>query len=334
MIRAIVLGLALAAFAPRAHANDRTAAEAAFLKGKELEKAGRTAEACDAFSRSQQLDPQLGTQYNLARCYERLGKLASAWTLYRELAQRDSNVARRKDSADRARDLTPRLTRLLVNLEGQTPGLSVARNGADATASVGIETPVDPGAYLIEARADGYKPFTAEVSAHGEGMTVTVTIPVLEPLPAGSEQPAALPTIPAVGDDDDDEPVDDEPRPDRGRTLVGLGVAGTGVALVGTGLVFGALARATWNDARAICGGDLICDNQANLDRANALAGDARSRGNVATVLVGVGAAAIAGGVILWLTAPSGDPERDETAWRVIPSIGPGGTFVTLRGSL
>jgi hypothetical protein len=39
-------------------------------------------------------------------------------------------------------------------------------------------------------------------------------------------------------------------------------------------------------------------------DEAKKLSGDARQLGNAATVAIVVGAAAVAGGVILWLTAP------------------------------
>ena len=85
---ATITAVALAAARPAARADDtvdKPAAEAAFLRGKELMKEGYLAEACDAFARSQRLDPQLGTQYNLALCYEQLGRTASAWALYREL---------------------------------------------------------------------------------------------------------------------------------------------------------------------------------------------------------------------------------------------------------
>jgi Flp pilus assembly protein TadD len=71
-------------------------------------------EACAAFERSQKLDPQWGTLYNLATCYAQSDRLASAWVAYRELAQRDTNPARRKDAAQKAKDLEKRLPRLLA----------------------------------------------------------------------------------------------------------------------------------------------------------------------------------------------------------------------------
>src|SRR5205823_502962 len=59
-------------------------------------------------------------------------------------------------------------------------GFAVRVNGADATNLLGIETPVDPGQYTVIASAPGFKDWTATVSATGEGLTVTVSIPTLE----------------------------------------------------------------------------------------------------------------------------------------------------------
>ena len=68
-------------------ADATTAAEETFNKGRELLKQGKYAAACTEFEQSQKLDPQFGTQYNLAGCYDQIGKLATAWNLYRELAK-------------------------------------------------------------------------------------------------------------------------------------------------------------------------------------------------------------------------------------------------------
>jgi Flp pilus assembly protein TadD len=82
--------LAVVTSATVAHADDKAAAEAQFVKAKKLMKDGKTAEACEAFAKSQELDPQLGTRYNLGICYQQLGKTASAWVLFRDVAQIDT----------------------------------------------------------------------------------------------------------------------------------------------------------------------------------------------------------------------------------------------------
>jgi hypothetical protein len=328
VVCALILGLAGAA---RADDGDKAAAEAAFLKAKDLIKAGDVAGACEAFGRSQTLDPQNGTEYNLALCNEKLGRFASAWIAFRELAQRDTNASRKKDSEKRARALSARLTKMLINVDfAAVPGVRITRNGVDVTAQVGIETPVDAGDYTIVASADGYQTFSAQVSATGEGMTVTVAIPSMEKLP--EDTTVAVPP-PDVDDHHEDVTV---VAPRRARKaghgkLIGVLVGSAGLAIAGGGAVFGVLASGAWADAKAICGDDLACPTDADTDRANALAADARTDGNLSTVLVGVGAAAIVTGVVLYLIAPSSSG-GDEHALLVAPTRG--GAVLSFSGAL
>src|SRR5262245_34504063 len=128
-----------------ARAEDPMAAAALFRRGSQLLNEGSLAEACAAFEQSLRLDPQLGTRFNVARCHEEQGRLASAWITYRELAQSDGNPVRRDEAARRAQGLEPRLTRLVVTSVDAATGLAVTRNGVDATASLGVEVPVDAG---------------------------------------------------------------------------------------------------------------------------------------------------------------------------------------------
>jgi hypothetical protein len=58
----------------------------------------------------------------------------------------------------------------------------------------------------------------------------------------------------------------------------------------------------------------------------------ARSAGTLATVAFGVGAAAVAGGLILYFTAPHA--EEKSAAMQVVPSVASDGFGLTLRGAL
>jgi len=118
----------------------------------------------------------------------------------------------------------------------------------------------------------------------------------------------------------------------RGRRKLGLIVGAGGVVVAAVGGVFGVLAIGAWGDAEDLCGADLTCDSDADTAAANTLADDARLRGNLSTVIIGVGAAAAITGVVLYLTAPSGSGEPAESAWNLAPTAG--GAVVTFGGSL
>jgi tetratricopeptide (TPR) repeat protein len=103
-----------------------------------------------------------------------------------------------------------------------------------------------------------------------------------------------------------------------GRKKLGLIVGGSGVAVAGAGAVFGVLAMKSWRDAKAVCGNTQMCANDADTMKANQLADDTRLRGNLSTILLGVGGAAIAAGIVLYVTAPS--ESSTQQAVRITPS--------------
>src|SRR5688572_836836 len=67
-------------------AEERAAADALFQEAKKLLKDGHYGEACAKFAASQDVLPRLGTQLNLADCYEQQGRHASAWATFRAAA--------------------------------------------------------------------------------------------------------------------------------------------------------------------------------------------------------------------------------------------------------
>lgn len=291
------------------------AATAQFDKGRTLMKQKKYAEACAAFEHSQALDPQQGTLYNLAICYSLTGKLASSWASFRELAQRDSNAVRRKDSTRRAAALEKRLPRLVIAAD--VPGLAVTLDGVDVTPLVNTDNPVDLGAHKIHATAPGRKDADTTASITDEGVTVTVALvlPAIDPVGPAGKPAKAEPAVAAVAPR---ERVPDAPAPSH-RRMYGLIVVGAGVALAATGLVFGKRAGDTWDDAKALCGSDRMCDDSAMLTAGNKLVTDARRQANLATGLVIGGGVALAAGVVLFVTAPRGATHR-ATAWNVVPS--------------
>src|SRR6476620_2846381 len=91
--RAAVVLLALSATQiarVQAHAQEggdaRAAAQALFDSARTLMAQGNFNDACPKLEESQRLDPGVGTQFNLAVCYEAIGRNASAWSLFLEVA--------------------------------------------------------------------------------------------------------------------------------------------------------------------------------------------------------------------------------------------------------
>ena len=178
MTKVVLVVLALVAATPLAHAQ-RAEADAAFERGRALMKSGDYEGACEAFETSLRLDPTIGTVYNLGVCHEKLGKLASAYTEFKQVAERDSNKARAADAATHAAALEPRLTRFKLIITEATVGLVVERDGVDITAFADQVIPVDPRRYTFTATAPGLAPFTTVVDLTREGATIEVRIPAL-----------------------------------------------------------------------------------------------------------------------------------------------------------
>jgi hypothetical protein len=301
--------LAMAASAQAQPSSTSAAAVASFDRGRALAKAGNFADACVAFEQSEKLEPAFGTLYNLAGCDVHIGKLASAWAAYRELAQRDTNRARRDDAAKQSSALASRLPKLALTATkpdgiAVTPdGIAVTIDGIEVTSVLGTDTPIDLGAHHVEARAPGYKTWQIDVTVSTEGSVLPVAID-LEPAPAEPAPPVRPPPPPPV-----ERVIAAEPSPSGRRTYAVIAAAGGG-ALIATGLVVGRLASSKWNDVKKLCGDDLVCSDDADLSTGASLLHDARIRANLATGLIAGGVAVVGASVVLWLTAPDAQVRR------------------------
>lgn len=310
-MRVALVVVLLVAGASAAHAQSaKAAAESAFHKAKDLMAAGDTAGACAAFEQSEQLDPQLGTQYNLALCDEKLGKLTSAWINYSEVAAKDVRGGRRDDSARRAKALEPRLTRMVISLAAPVPGESVKIGAIDVSVLAGTASPIDEGSYEVVASAPGFVRWHGQVDLSGEGKTVTIAVPALVKADVG----APLPPDAAV-----------DPSRGHGRRVVGVVMGSAGLIAIGVGLYLGKQVFDLQGEAQDQCKGQLAPCN-GDVQQAQALITDARGKATLADVAIGVGAAALLGGVILYATAPHGE------AAAVTPIVGPDQVGLSFAG--
>lgn len=282
------------------------AAEALYNEGRKLLDAGRYAEACAKLEESQRLDPGMGTQFYLGECYEKQGRIATAWQLFREIegAARAAGRADRLDVAKKRADaLEPRVPKLVLEVPWgeKLPGTAVLRVDAAQQVPVGhaqwsMAVPVDPGHYTIRVTAPGKKPLEAVVDVP-EGKTTTFALP----------EPADLPPAPASGD---------APPPNRGSTLRTAGwiTGAVGLGTVAAGVIVGLVGVARYGDSSSECDANDLC-SQKGLD----IRAEGKTLADVGTVLFFVGAAGVVGGVTMVLLAPKAPPTRAA----VVPVIGP-----------
>jgi hypothetical protein len=314
----VVAGVALALATPvHAQSSDSVAAaEQLFEQARTLFDRGDFVAACPRFEASLKLDPALGTLLNLATCYEKLGKLASAWGHYREviaLATKAGDTARIDIARERTKALEPRLPRLTIDApKTPTPGLVVTRDDAPLeSAELGVPFYVDPGEHVLAASAPDRKPFSEHVTLV-EGETKEVQLADLALAPRAKPAPATSVTT-IIREDLD---------PGRSRRVFALTLGGAGAAAPVTGIGFGFAARASWNSAfdEGLCQRSTYQCNAAGQDRTDT----ARTRALVANIVGVSGLAMIAAGAALYVTAP----HRTEVG--VTPASG--GAAVTLGG--
>jgi hypothetical protein len=318
-----------------AHAQAPNPADAAFKRGRELLKAGKFADACIEFEHSQKLDPALGTEFNIAQCSEKTGKLARALELYRGMAARDTNVDRKKIVTDAIPKLEARVPHLLVKVAAPPPGFALTIQPINSglppkalEANKSIE--IDFGEYAIVAKATGATDWTQNVRIDTEGKTTTLEPPFGKPAPqADPTKTAPLTTTTGTTalEAPDREPIDDPTPPKSKRKLYGIiGMSVGGAALAG-GAVFGFMARGKWSDAKEVCGGT-TCTTTADKERAQKLGDTAKSRATLSTIFVGAGLVAAGVGVVLFVTAPS-----SESQTRISAHPTHDGAAVSLSGS-
>lgn len=308
---AVSLLVGLAAAEPTAE--DKAAAEALFEEALALVQKGEIAPACERFAESQRRDPQLGTLLYLATCHEQQGKTATAWVEFKDAlsqAEQASKADRVKQAQEGVARVEAVLARIRLQVTAPAAGQVVTVNGREVR-TFDAALPYDPGTITVEAKAPGKKPFSTTVTLAAGPGTTDVEIPALT-------QAAVVPP--------------DQPRredPPRDHTLAYI-VGGTGLGVVALGFVFGGVAMAEQSSADEACDGR-FCTQEGldGHDRADAWAW-------ASNITIGVGAAAVATGVVLFFVGPElspAEPRRPADAWMMpVVGFGPEGGVVGAGG--
>ena len=294
------------------------AAEALFVEGREALTRGDYKVACSKFEQSQAIESAVGTLLNLATCYEKLGRSASAWVTYKRAAAFARTRQQNKREAfarTRAEALAPKLAYIVVEVKTPPGNLTLTRNETEIPSELwGKPVPVDPGSYQISVTVGAEHKWSEQAVAK-QGKTVRVVVPALSDAGAAAAPTAPAPGAPAAPKRtlDPPAPIARDPgmrdtRPGDTQRTAGLVVGGAGAVSMGVGTIFLLRALSKDDSSKDHCSSDNRC-----TDKGKELRDEARSSGNIATVFVGAGAAALAGGALLYFTAPS--PESTAHFW-------------------
>jgi hypothetical protein len=296
------VGLVSIFFCGRAAAQSSSVAESLFEEGKRLMDAGDLAAACPKLQASLQAERAPGTLLRLALCHEQEGRLSSAWAEYRQSlswAERDGSPDRIAFAQEHLNALAPKLSFITIKVADATaarlPGLRISLNGT-ALARAAWNTPiaVDPGRLAVEATADDFESFRAQVSVIRHAQRHTVVVPLLRRVRRAAPPP---------------------PTEDSSSRTIPLIVASGGVAALGVGTYFG---------IRAIDRNDLAenrCPASPCSDRTGADASaDANRYGWYSNVAVAAGVAALGVSVYLWFGSSGGSTSSARLTPVAIPS--------------
>lgn len=328
--------------------DEKIAAEAIFNDAKALIEQGRFAEACPKLAESQRLDPAVGTLLYLGECYEKEGKLASAWAAFKSAASAAHNAgqaSREQTAKQHAAELEPRLPKLtlVVPPGSEVSGLVVQRDDIDVgSVAWGSAVPVDPGKHHISAKAPGKKSWSKDVNVGTQPTITTVTLPRLED--DNSAKPAA-PAAPGTGSAPISggtsqsvvvwaPPTSNAPqganrgpsRPHDSATGTAMHIAGISLGTLGlvglaVGTVYELKTQSKLQDAKSNCANYPTDCTQQGV----ALNKESKDASSTATVGFVVGGGLLVTGIVVYILAPSSySDDRGAANYPVlIPAIGP-----------
>jgi tetratricopeptide (TPR) repeat protein len=280
-----------------------------FEEGRSLVRSGRYAEALEKFEESFKLKPTSGAMINVADCYEKLGRYASAVTAFgraAKLAEESGQTERAKEAADRRVLLEPIVSHVTVNADRDA---TVALDGERLDR--GRPIPVDAGEHIVRITMHCRAAREQRVSV---GLRADDKSVSLEPGPR-SEDPACggpPPTMHVVS------PAT-EPSPSSWSTQKTVAVALGGASLValGAGIGFGLSASAKKDELESACGD---YPNGCPTDRRDELEttyDDASRAAAYSTLGIVAGVVFLGAAVGLYLTAPRSNAHIARTPLRM-----------------
>jgi hypothetical protein len=343
--------VSILALSTSAHADKKDKADALFKEGKKLMGEKRYADACEAFEKSYKLDPGIGAQLNIAKCYEEWGKIGRAFVAYQaaEKMAKDASDSREAKIHELVVALEPNVPHLTIKLPKDAPSDLKVTLDNRAVDTFGEPFPVDPGPKTIEWSVKGGTKRSKVVPVErGADSEVTLELPTVTADTTGGTKTGGDKTggdktggdktggdktgDDKTGDDKVEQPEPPAP-PGRGMRIGGIVMGGVGLAAIGVSSYMTLSARSKYKDALDMhCGGVKDNCSPTGLE----ITGDARSTANKATVVFIIGAALVGGGAALYFLAPRGNatPTEEQSAFYLTPSVSPDGIGVVFGGAL
>jgi tetratricopeptide (TPR) repeat protein len=280
-----VRGLILALVCLSSVAAAESKVDTLFKRGKQQLADKKYAEACATFEEVDKLEPGIGAKLNVARCYEEWEKLAVAYRWYDDAQKmavdtKDKRAAKIKELIDALDSDVPRLT---VKLPAKIdPFAAKVKLDGKAFSELGTELRVDPGQHVIDYQSGTTAKKKTVNLERGASTEVELVFDPGAPLIGQKPPPAAK-------------------EPTNTRKVLGIASTSAGVIALGVAGVLTLTAKSKYNAAL-----DDHCMGATNLCDAEGLSAtnNAKKRANHATIISIVGGAAIAAGVVLYVTAP------------------------------
>lgn len=299
--------LVLLTTSARVEASEQEAsARKAYTAGVAAFQNGDNAAAYDHFALANQTFPSPNIKLMLGRTLARLGRRGEAYRVLNEALAVAGDAARYETTARAARDE-------LRELEKQLAIVRIRVDDPDATASLRIDDQVieralwseplalEPGTVHVEladpnGRRDGHQ---LELSA---GSSVTLAMRIPDHVPARAPAPTPVRTIAAASE---------EPASTGSHQLrpVSYAVAGLGLAGLAAFAILGSLSESEFSKLEDACPNAMRCDAR---HRETATRGQTYQ--TVANVSLGVGSAALATGLVLWLVSAPREREPEQTS--------------------
>jgi hypothetical protein len=317
MVPAAALASAFFSSAAFAQSTDPAAARALFSEARQLAAQKKYDQACPKFEESLRLDYGVGTLFNLADCWEKLGKTASAWARFLDAsagAKAAGQADRERVARERAAALAPKLSRLTIDVKKPETGVEIKRDSQPVgRAAWGTAVPVDPGTHLIEATAPGKKGWSTRVDVPAKAATTVVAVAPLEDNPEPTQTAVLVPpttpgpsAIETVPDKLSETPESSSDGSWNTQKTVGVALAGAGVVGIAIGTAFGLMAKSKTDDSLAICPNTPMTCEPDLIDKQVGLKEKASSNRTVSYVGFAAGGAALIAGAAVFFTASGG----------------------------